>query len=705
LQEDCVAEAYVVAAEQLTLDGLLVRETLESLVHPWLLRLIGLGRYQKRVILAVSDFLALALALWLAMSARLGQLYVPPSWGLFLVFCAAPAIGVATFFQLGLYRLVTRYISGQGAVLIPIAVGLSALVWALFVLLSGVQTAGAVVVPGGQGVLVIPRSVVILYPILGSAFVWGTRQAAGFLLRSIGVELPTRSRENVKNVLIYGAGPTGVQLLEELRRSGTYEPIGFIDMSPTLWGMYVAGLKVYRPERLPAIVQRKDVREVLLAVPMGRRGERRAALRQLEPLSVSVRTLPAIEDLASGRVTVSDLRPVEAEDLLGRDPVPPNATLLARNIHGKSVMVTGAGGSIGAELVRQILRQDPRRLVLFDAGEGALYEIEREALESLQTTREAPKPAPFTQPEIVAVLGSIQNSALVRRTIESNAVETIYHAAAYKHVPIVEHNAVAGLHNNTFGTAVLADAAEALGVERFVLVSTDKAVRPTSIMGASKRLAEMVLQARSANGNGKRTVFTMVRFGNVLDSSGSVVRMFRRQIEAGGPVTVTHREAIRYFMSIPEAAALVIQAGAMAAGGDVFVLDMDEPVKIDDLAKSMIRLMGLEVRDEDHPDGDIAVEYIGLRHGEKLHEELLLGENITPTEHAHILRSHEPCMPAGELTKVMGALRVAMDANDLSAIHAALARAVEGYRPELRHLARGPSGNGPAAAKPRRNEA
>jgi FlaA1/EpsC-like NDP-sugar epimerase len=680
-----------------------VRQTLESLLHPWLLRLIGLGRYPKRVILAVSDFLVLGFALWIAMSARLGELYVWPSGGLFFVFCAAPAIGVATFFQLGLYRLVTRYISGQGAALIPVAVGFSALVWALLVLLSGVQTSPTQSATA-QGVQVIPRSVIILYPILGSAFVWGTRQAGGFMLRSVGVELPVRSRENVKTVLIYGADTTGVQLLDELRRSGAYEPIGFIDMSPTLWGMYVGGLKVYRPERLATIVQRRDVREVLLAMPMARRRERRAALRQLETLAVSVRTLPAIEDLASGRVTVSDLRPVGAEDLLGRDPVPPNATLLARNIRGKSVMVTGAGGSIGSELVRQILRQDPRRLVLFDAGEGALYEIEREALESLNA-RGAAKSATSAVPEVVAVLGSIQNSALVRRTIGSNAVETIYHAAAYKHVPIVQHNAVAGLYNNTFGTAVLADAAQASGVERFVLVSTDKAVRPTSIMGASKRLAEMVLQARSAVGNGKRTVFTMVRFGNVLDSSGSVVRMFRRQIEAGGPVTVTHRDAIRYFMSIPEAAALVIQAGAMATGGDVFVLDMDEPVKIDDLAKSMIRLMGLEVRDEHHPDGDIAIEYIGLRHGEKLHEELLLGENITLTEHAHILRSHEPCMPAGELAKVMDALRAAMDANDLAAIHAALMRAVEGYRPELRHLARGQSGNDPAAVGLRRNGA
>jgi FlaA1/EpsC-like NDP-sugar epimerase len=668
---------------------------LEARAHTWLLRLVGLGRYQKRVILAISDFLMLGLALWLAMSLRLGEPYVAPSGELFILFCAAPAIGVATFFQLGLYRLVTRYIGGQGALLIPVAVGLSALIWTFVVLLSGVQSTSTPV--AGQpspGVLVVPRSVVIFYPLLGSLFVWGTRQVAGLMLKSIGIEIPTRARERITNVLIYGAGTTGVQLLEELRRAGTYEPIGFIDTSPTLWGMYVSGLKVYRPQRLPGIVQRKDIHEVLLAMPMARRQERRAALHQLEPLMVKVRTLPGIEDLAAGRVTVSDLRPVEAEDLLGRDPIPPDAELLSRNITGKSVMVTGAGGSIGSELVRQILRQNPKRLVLLEAGEGQLYEIEREAAELLRTKHSATTPN-SSPPEIVAVLGSIQNGALVRRAIEGNGIETIYHAAAYKHVPIVEHNAVAGLRNNAFGTATLVEAAEALSVERFVLVSTDKAVRPTSIMGASKRLAEMVLQARdAANGKVKHTVFTMVRFGNVLDSSGSVVRMFRRQIEGGGPVTVTDPEAIRYFMSIPEAAALVIQAGAMASGGEVFVLDMDEPVKIDDLAKSMIRLMGLEVRDEKHPDGDIAIEYIGLRHGEKLHEELLLGENITRTEHPRIHKSHEPCMPAGELAKVMHALRAAMDADDLPSIHAALKRVVEGYRPEVRHLSGGRPGNG-----------
>ncbi len=648
-----------------------VLSALEAPVRRMFLALIGLGRYPKRTILAACDLAILSFALWLAMSLRLGELYVAPTWPLFLLFCAAPVIGVATFFQFGLYRLVTRYIGAQGAPLISVAVGLSALFWALIVLLSGV--------PG------VPRSVVVLYPIIGSAFVWGSRQAAAWLLMSTGVELPGRAREKAKSVLIYGAGTTGVQLLEALRRAGQYRAIGFVDTSPTLWGQYIAGVKVYRPERMAALIEQKDVKEVLLAMPKANRRERQMAIRQLETLMVGVRTLPAIEDLAAGRVTVSDLRPVDAEDLLGRDPVPPNPDLLARNIKNKSVLVTGAGGSIGSELVRQILRNDPKRLILLEAGEAQLYEIEFEAQELLKTRRMAKDRGAAALPEIIAVLGSVLDGALVRRVLQANAVQTIFHAAAFKHVPIVEHNAVAGLRNNTLGTLSVAEAAEECGVERFVLISTDKAVRPTSIMGASKRLAEMVLQARAAEPNGS-TVFTMVRFGNVLDSSGSVVRRFRRQIEAGGPVTVTHREVIRYFMSIPEAASLVIQAGAMATGGDVFVLEMGEPVKIDDLARSMIRLMGLEVRDAQHPDGDIAIEYIGLRDGEKLHEELLLGENTSRTEHPRILKNHEPRMTAEELAEALGSLRTAMETNDVETIHAVLLRAVEGYRPELRHL-------------------
>jgi FlaA1/EpsC-like NDP-sugar epimerase len=641
--------------------------SLDDLARRLVPRLIDLGRYQKRAILATADSISLSLALWLAMSLRLGEFYVAPTWPLALIFAAAPVIGVATFFQLGLYRLVTRFIGGEGGALILVAVGLSALLWSLAVLLSGV--AG------------VPRSVVVTYPILGAAFVWATRQAAGWLLERAGIERPPAAREGAKRVLIYGAGTTGVQLLHALRHASDYLPVGFVDASPAIWGQYVGGLKVTRPDRLAGAIERHDVKEVLLALPRSRRRERQAALRQLEALGVEVRTLPALEDLAAGRVTVSDLRPVEADDLLGRDPVPPDPGLMARNITGKSVLVTGAGGSIGSELVRQILRHNPRRVVLLDSGEAQLYQIELEAVELVRSGRLA-LAGPVAVPELVAVLGSVLNRALVLRTLERYRVQTVFHAAAYKHVPIVEHNVAVGLENNTFGTAVVAEAAQASGVERFVLVSTDKAVRPTSVMGASKRLAEMILQARAADGGG--TVFAIVRFGNVLDSSGSVVRRFRRQISAGGPVTVTHPDAIRYFMSIPEAAGLVIQAGAMAVGGDVFVLDMGEPVRIDALARSMVRLSGLEVRDAQSPDGDVAIEYVGLRDGEKLYEELLLGTNPEATEHPCISRCHEPWLPAQALAGLLDELRAALARDDMEAIEVVLTQAVEGYRPERR---------------------
>lgn len=632
-------------------------------VAPALLRL---SRYTKRFILVVVDLAVLNAALWLAFSLRLGEPFAPATPELFLICLAAPLISVATFFQLGLYRLVTRYISGRVEMLMPAAVGLSSLLWALIVLLSGV--------PG------VPRSVVLLYPIFATLAVWGSRRLAGWLLAQAQVELPAWSAGGIRPVLIYGAGKTGVQLVDALRTADNYVVVGFVDPNPTIWGQYIAGLKVYRPERMAGVIARHEVEEVLLAFPSTRARERQAAVRQLESLKVSVRTLPAMEDLASGRVTVSDLRPVDAEDLLGREPVSPNLELLARNIKGKSVLVTGAGGSIGSELVRQILRQGPRRLVLLDAAEPPLYEIEQEVVEQLARLRKEAQ-GPIEEPAVTAVLGSVGNARLVSDVLHKYEIDTIYHAAAYKHVPIVEHNAVAGLENNTFGTATVAEAAERAGVERFVLISTDKAVRPTSIMGASKRLAEMVLQARAAEGKG-RTVFTMVRFGNVLDSSGSVVRRFRQQIQAGGPVTVTHPEIIRYFMSIPEAAALVIQAGAMATGGDVFVLDMGEPVKIDDLARSMIRLMGQEVRDAQHPEGNIAITYTGLRPGEKLYEELLIGENARPTDHPRILKSHEPFLAAAELARELRELRAAMDAGDAEAIHGMLVRTAEGYRPE-----------------------
>ncbi|HEU4475342.1 MAG TPA: nucleoside-diphosphate sugar epimerase/dehydratase, partial [Methyloceanibacter sp.] len=429
---------------------------------------------------------------------------------------------------------------------------------------------------------------------------------------------------------------------------------------------------------------------VLLAAPSASRGERRLALKALEPFPVAVKTLPALEEIAAGDVQVSDLRPIDVDDLLGRDPVTPDLELLTANVRGKVVMITGAGGSIGAELTRQLLKLGPKTLVLFELSEVALYDISMEIEDDQRRMRKEAEGAAVDATRVISVLGSVLDRKLVARTIEELGVEVIYHAAAYKHVPIVEANPFAGLQNNTFGTLVVAETAKELGVERFVLVSTDKAVRPTNIMGASKRLAEQILQALTQE-PATTTVFTMVRFGNVLDSSGSVVKLFRSQIKAGGPVTVTHPEVIRYFMSIPEAAQLVIQAGTMATGGEVFVLEMGTPVKIADLARTMVRLSGLEVRDEAHPDGDIAIEYIGLRPGEKLYEELLIGENTTGTNHPRIFKNNEPIIPFEELVAVLERLEEAIHRLDDAEMQDVLRTTVEGYAPA--------SGSHPVAAK------
>ncbi len=640
--------------------------------------LIGHSRSTKRAVLMLNDLLILAIALWVSFTLRLAEFYVPGNGVLWMVFASAPLIGVAVFHFLGLYRLVTRFLGYRGAMRIFGGIGLSTLIWSVVVLMA---------IGTGDPEIWVPRSVVFIYPLMGGLFVWASREAAGLLLTA-GPGAAQRQPDKTR-VVIYGAGSEGMALLDALRRSGEHEAIGFIDDTPNLIGQQIGGIKVYKVDKLSRFIERDAVKEVMLALPPHKRRDRQDIIRRLALHPVRVKTMPAMEDIAAGRVSVTDLRPIDVDDLLARDPVPPDADLLGRVIRGKSVLVTGAGGTIGSELTRQILRQSPRRLVLLDLSEAALYEVETEIRDTLAGLAASAAgngaetgTAAFAPPEIVAVLGSVTDARLLERTMGAYGIETIYHAAAYKHVPIVEANPVAGLRNNTFGTLVLARMAMKAGVERVVLVSTDKAVRPTNIMGASKRLAELVFQAAAASGS--KTVFTMVRFGNVLDSSGSVVRRFRRQIQDGGPVTVTHRDVVRYFMSIPEAAGLVMQAGGMARGGEVFVLDMGEPVRIDDLARTMIRMMGLDVRDEDNPEGDIAIRYVGLRPGEKLFEELLIDDERTmATEHPRIRRNNEPHLATPVLERELAKLEAAMqlDTGSLEAIQDVLSRTVEGYAP------------------------
>jgi FlaA1/EpsC-like NDP-sugar epimerase len=631
--------------------------------------LIERPRWFKRTLLIANDFVILSIALWAAYSLRLSEYYVPDDWKILLLMLSAPVVGVLVFHWRGLYKLVTRFIGPEGTTRIYTAVVIAAVLWALIVLMSGIK---------GQ-----PRSVVVIYALIAAGLIRVSRQWAGALLLRAAPQFKPLSFDQRKNVIIYGAGAIGIQLMRALAETSNYKTVAFIDSNPSLAGQLVHGVKVVRPEKIGKVIADEDVKEILLATPSALRGERRMALKLLEAFPVVVKTLPALEDIASGHVEVSDLRPIDVEDLLGRDPVSPDFELLTAQVHGKVVMITGAGGSIGSELTRQLLKLGPKSLVLFEVSEAALYEISMEIEELKRRLRKEDESGLEAETSVIQVLGSVLDRKLVARTIEELGVEVIYHAAAYKHVPIVEVNPFSGLQNNTFGTLVVAEAARELGVKRFVLVSSDKAVRPTNIMGASKRLAELILQGMAQES--PATIFTMVRFGNVLDSSGSVVRLFRNQIKSGGPVTVTHPEVIRYFMSIPEAAQLVIQAGAMATGGEVFVLEMGTPVKIDDLARTMIRLSGLEVRDEAHPEGDVDIEYVGLRRGEKLYEELLIGENATGTNHPRIFKTSEPILSYEELMSALERLEDAIQRVDVTELQDMLRTTVEGYMPGAVH--------------------
>jgi len=621
---------------------------------------LALPRYPKRVALIVLDLFLLATVLWTALWVRYGAPFVPPDALAVALLVAGPVLSVAILWHLGIYRLVTRFIGHRGNTQILAGMGLSVLIWALLLFMVGQYG--------------IPRSVIISYGVIGAGVIVLSRTLIRLLLDSSGTFSADAGPGQARTVtLIYGADQHGIALLRAIRKARDRHVVGFIDSSPNLWRQYVSDLKVYAPDRIARLIEREQVREVLIALPGDRRQERRRVLQELEHFPVSVKILPTYEDVTSGQVSLNSLRAVEVGDILGRDAVTPNRELMDRFTVGKSILVTGAGGSIGSELVRQLAVRTPRRLVLVDISESALYSIELEIRRLL-----AGQPEP---PEVKVVLGSAGDQNLMDETIVENGIEVIYHAAAYKHVPIVEMNPFAGLENNVFATAVAAQSARKHGVERFVLVSSDKAVRPTNIMGASKRLAELILQAEALGGDGA-TVFTMVRFGNVLESSGSVVPLFREQIRRGGPVTVTHPEATRFFMSIPEAAGLVIQAGAMAKGGEVFVLHMGEQVRIDDLARLMIRLANLEVRDVSNPDGDIEIAYVGLRPGEKLYEELLIGggTHTETTEHPRIFKSDEPCRTRSELYHELGLLKQAMEIRDRSAVQAILTRTVEGYR-------------------------
>jgi FlaA1/EpsC-like NDP-sugar epimerase len=608
-------------------------------------------RTVKRLVVLAMDVALSLLATWLAFSLRLDTLHWPEGlqWR---VYALAPLLAIPVFIRLGLYRAIFRY-TGQAALM---------------------TTAKAVLIYGGLllGVLLwvrwenVPRSLGVLQPLIFLLLVGGSRALARFWLAGLG-----RAAAGPERFLIYGAGMAGAQTAAALGMGGQYALLAFADDDPAKVGRSINGVQVHAGAEVPELVRKLGVTDILLALPSITRERRNRIIENLRHLPVHIRTLPGMADLTSGRVTVQDFRELDIEDLLGRDPVPPDAELLARDLAHKTVLVTGAGGSIGSELCRQILRQQPSRLLLLDHSEYALYSIHQE-LEQLCRHE-------GIAADVMPLLGSVNHEARLHEICELHRPHTVYHAAAYKHVPMVESNPAEGARNNVFGTMNMARVARNCGVARFVLVSTDKAVRPTNIMGASKRMAELVLQAMAADGG--PTCFSMVRFGNVLGSSGSVVPLFRRQLEAGGPLTVTHAEVTRYFMTIPEAAQLVLQAGAMATGGEVFVLDMGEPVRILDLAHRMVELSGLTVRDAANPQGDIEIAITGLRPGEKLYEELLIGDNPTPTPHPRIMKAHEDGVPWPELQLQLERLMRAAESGDEAGIRAVLQACVHGFQP------------------------
>ncbi len=643
-------------------------------------RLLSLPRRHKRILQVLTDISLVWCALWMAFVVRLGvdELVNPFTQHVWL-FVSAPVIAIPLFVRFGMYRAVMRYFGNDALIAIIKAVTLSSLIL------------GVVVYWYSNHQNVVPRSIIFNYWWLSLIMIGGLRLAMRQYFMgdwfSAAQHVPFTSRDDgLPKVAIYGAGAAGNQLVTALRMGRVMRPVAFIDDDSGIADRVISGLQVYTPKHIQQMIDNTGAQEILLAIPSSNRGRRREILGFLEGFPLHVRSVPGFMDLASGRVKVDDIQEVDIADLLGRDAVPAQADLLEHCITGQSVLVTGAGGSIGSELCRQILTLRPTTLLLFEHSEFNLYSIlseleQRIARESLSI-------------RLLPILGSVRNPDKLLDVMKTWRVDTVYHAAAYKHVPMVEHNIAEGVLNNVIGTLNTAQAALQAGVANFVLISTDKAVRPTNVMGSTKRLAELTLQALSRElapvlfgdtsnvSRVNKTRFTMVRFGNVLGSSGSVIPLFHKQIKSGGPLTVTHPKITRYFMTIPEAAQLVIQAGSMGQGGDVFVLDMGEPVRIVELAEKMIHLSGLSVRSEKNLHGDIAIEFTGLRPGEKLYEELLIGDNVAATQHPMIMTANEDHLSWDLLKGKLSELLAAVDQDDYTRVRQLLRDTVSGYTPD-----------------------
>ncbi|EJN6710918.1 polysaccharide biosynthesis protein [Vibrio vulnificus] len=621
---------------------------MDKLAYIW-----SLPRVHKRLISLAIDTLLITFSFFMAIWVRHGEVAVSVSVETWLTLAGTVVVTLIAFTRLGLYRAVLRYLTFHALTVVVFGALISALSITTFAYFFNAE---------------VPRTVPVIYMTFLALLCGGARM----MVRSLIVQA---SRKGCERVLIYGAGSTGRQLAIALRNAETYQVKGFIDNDPSLENTIIQGLTVHSSQQISRLVEKQEIEKILLAMPRATRSERKGIIDGLLHLPVEVLTVPDFKDIVNGNATVDELKDVAIEDLLGRDPVEPNPELMKANIHGKVVMVTGAGGSIGSELCRQIVRQKPKTLILFELSEYGLYEIDKELSGMVEAMQ--------LEVEIIPLLGSVQRINRLSATMRAFGVQTVYHAAAYKHVPLVEYNVVEGVRNNVFGTYYSAKAAIEAGVESFVLISTDKAVRPTNVMGTSKRMAELALQALAAKENDKvnGTRFCMVRFGNVLGSSGSVIPLFKRQIEEGQAITVTHPDIIRYFMTIPEAAQLVIQAGAMGKGGDVFVLDMGEPVKIVDLAKNLIQLSGLEVKSSDNPNGDIEIKFTGLRPGEKLYEELLIGDNVEGTDHERIMTANEQFLPLEEFNQILDNLDRACHEFDHETIRQILLETPTGFNP------------------------